>query len=94
MQYEIEELILSSSVTEEETPFVFMDGIAIQIESVDNPIPVKSPVVLTYPRKEEVMKSNKMRNEIANFRGIEWDGDSYSIAMKYGKISSINTPNK
>lgn len=85
LQYEIEELILSSSVTEEETPFVFMDGIAIQIESVDNPIPVKSPVVLTYPRKEKVMRSNKMRKEIANYRGTEWDGDFYSIAMKYGK---------
>ena len=94
LQHEIEELILSSSVTEEETPFVFMDGIAIQIESIDNPITVKTPVVLTYPRKEEVMRSNKMRKEIANYRGIEWEGDFYSIALKYGKISSINTPNK
>lgn len=49
LQYEIDEMILSSSVNEEETPFVFMDGIAIQIESIDNPIPVKSPVILTYP---------------------------------------------
>ena len=89
LQYEIDELILSSSVTEEETPFVFMDGIAIQIESVDNPIPTKSPVVLTYPRKEEVMRSNKMRKEIANYIGTEWDRDFYSIALKYGRINSI-----
>ena len=89
LQYEIDEMILSSSVNEEETPFVFMDGIAIQIESIDNPIPVKSPVILTYPRKDEVIANSKMCKEIANFRGYEWDGDFYSIALKYGKVNSI-----
>ena len=89
LQYEIDELILSSSVNEEETPFVFMDGIAIQIESINNPTPVKYPVVLIYPRKTEVMTNSKMCKEIANFRGYEWDGDFYSIALKYGKVNSI-----
>lgn len=49
LKYEIEELILSSSGNEDEIPFIFMDGIAIQIESMENPIPTKSPVILTYP---------------------------------------------
>ena len=89
LQYEIDELILSRSVNEEETPFVFMDGIAIQIESIDNPIPVKSPVILTYPRKDEVIANSKLCKEIANFRVYEWDGDFYSIALKYGKVNSI-----
>ena len=89
LQYEIDELILSGSFIEEETPFVFMDGIAIQVESIENPIPVKSPVVLIYPRKTEVMTNSKMCKEIANFRGHEWDGDFYSIALKYGKVNSI-----
>lgn len=89
LQYEINEMILSSSVNEEETPFVFMDGIAIQIESIDNPIPVKSPVILTYPRKDEVIANSKMCKEIANFRGYEWDGNFYSIALKYEKVNSI-----
>ena len=89
MLYEIDELILSNSINEEETPFVFMDGMAIQIESIDNSIPVKSPIVLTYPRKDEVKMNSKMKKEIANYRGTEWEGDFYSIALKYGKINSI-----
>ena len=89
IDYEIDNLILKSSTDESETAFVFMDGIAIQIESIDNPIPVKSPVILTYPRKDEVIANSKMCKEIANFRGYEWDGDFYSIALKYGKVNSI-----
>ena len=86
LQYEIDELILSSSVNDEETPFVFMDGIAVQIESVENPVPVKSPIILIYPLKNEVKTNRKMCNAIANYRGHEWDGDFYSIALKYGQV--------
>lgn len=28
------------------------------------------------------MANSKMCKEIANFRGYEWDGDFYSIALK------------
>lgn len=49
LQYEIDELILFGSGYEDEIPFIFMDGIAIQIE---NPIPVKSPIILTNPQKK------------------------------------------
>ena len=35
------------------------------------------------------MAISKMCKEIANFRGYEWDGDFYSIALKYGKVNSI-----
>lgn len=89
LQYEIDELILSSSVNDEETPFVFMDGFAVQIESVENPVPVKSPIVLIYPRKDEVKMNSKMCNAIANYRGHEWDGDFYSIALKYGQVKIV-----
>lgn len=89
LQYEIDELILSSSKDDEETPFIFMDGVAIQIESVDNPVPTKSPVILTYPQKSEVLRNCRMRNAIEIYRGHIWDGDYYSIALKYGKIKFI-----
>ena len=88
LQYEIDELILSGSGNEEEIPFAFMDGIAIQIESVDNLTPAKSPIILTYPKKDEIKKNSKMHNEIANYIGHEWDGDFYSIALKYGQENS------
>lgn len=89
LQYEIDELILSDSGNEEEFPFVFMDGIAIQIESVDNPNPVKSPIILTYPKKDKVKKNDKMRIEIEDYTEHEWDGDLYSIALKYGQVNSL-----
>ena len=89
LQYEIDELILSGYGYEEEIPFVFMDGIAIQIESVDNPNPVKSSIILTYPKKDEVKRNDKMRIEIEDYTGHEWDGDLYSIALKYGQVNSL-----
>ncbi len=89
MQYEIDGLILSDSGNEEEIPFVFMDGIAIQIESVDNPNPVKSPIILTYPKKDKVKRNDKMRIEIEDYTGHEWDGDLYSIALKYGQVNLL-----
>lgn len=89
LQYEIDKLILSSSVNDEETPFVFMDGIAVQIECVENPVPVKSSIILIYPLKNEVKTNRKMYNAIANYRGHEWDGDFYSIALKYGQVKHI-----
>lgn len=93
LKYEIDELILSSSDNEDEIPFIFMDGIAIQIESIKNPIPTKSPVILTYPQKEEVKKNSKMRTEIANYIGHEWDKDFYSIALKFGHVNSFKHSN-
>lgn len=89
LKYELNELILSGSDNEEEIPFIFMDGIAIQIENIENPIPVKSPIILTYPQKNDVKKDSNMRTEIANYIGHEWDGDFYSIALKYGQVNSL-----
>lgn len=89
MQYEIDGLILSDSGNEEEIPFVLMDGIAIQIESVDNPNPVKSPIILTYPKKDEVKRNDKMHIEIEDYTGQEWEGDLYSIALKYGQVNLL-----
>ena len=89
LKYEIDELILSGLGNEGDIPFIFMDGIAIQIENIENPIPVKSPIILTYPQKDEVKKNNKMRAEIENYMGHEWDGDYYSIALRYGQVNSL-----
>ena len=89
LQYEIDELILFGSGYEDEIPFIFMDGIAIQIENIENPIPVKSPIILTYPQKNDVKKDSNMRTEIANYIGHEWDGDFYSIALKYGQVNLL-----
>ena len=85
IDYEIDNLILKSSTDESETAFVFMDGIAIQIESLDSCIPVSHPIILTYPRKNEVCNNVRMRREIERFRGHSWEGDNYSIALLYGK---------
>lgn len=30
-----------------------------------------------------------MRTEIANYIGYEWDGDFYSIALKYGQVNLL-----
>lgn len=89
LQYEIDGLILSDSGNEEEIPFVFMDGIAVQVESIEHPIPAKSPVILIYPSKDDVKKNIKMQTEIANYIGHEWDGDFYSIALKYGQVNLL-----
>ena len=85
LDYEIDNLILKSSKDEDETTFVFMDGIAIQIDSLESCIPVEKPIILTYPHKQEVRNSVRMRNEIECYRGHSWDGDYYSIALLYGK---------
>lgn len=85
IEYEVDNLILNSSTDESETAFVFMDGIAVQIESLDSCIPVKTPVILTYPQKQEVFNNVRMREEIECYRGHSWDGDCYSIALLYGK---------
>ena len=82
--YEIDNLILKSSKEEDETSFVFMDGIAIQIESLETLVPVECPIILTYPHKQEVYNSKRMRDEIEDYRGHSWDGDCYSIALLYG----------
>jgi len=55
IDYEIDNLILNSSNDESETSFVFMDGIAIQIESLESCIPVVNPIVLTYPQKKVIL---------------------------------------
>lgn len=89
IKYEIDELILSGSDSDEEIPFAFMDGIAVQVESIEHPIPAKSPVILIYPQKDDVKKDSNMRTEIANYIGHEWDGDFYSIALKYGQVNSL-----
>ena len=89
IQYEIDELILSDSGNDEEIPFAFMDGIAVQVESIEHPIPAKSPVILIYPPKDDVKKNSKMQTEIANYIGHKWDGDFYSIALKYGQVNSL-----
>ncbi len=87
---EIDNMILKSSVDELETSFVFMDGIAIQIESLESHIPVVNPIVLTYPYKKEVFNSVRMRDEIESYRGHSWDGDYYSIALLYGKERKLS----
>lgn len=89
LQYEIDELILFGSDYEDEIPFIFMDGIAIQIENIENPIPAKSPVILIYPSKDDIKKNSKMQTEIANYIGHKWDSDFYSIALKYGQVNSL-----
>jgi len=85
LDYEIDNLILKSSKEEDETSFVFMDGIAIQIESLETLVPVECPIILTYPHKQEVYNSVRMRDELEDYRGRSWDGDYYSIALLYGK---------
>ena len=85
IDYEIDSLILKSSTDESETAFVFMDGIAVQIESLESCVPVSRPIILTYPHKKDVFNSVRMRDEIENYRGHSWDGDYYSIALLYGK---------
>ena len=89
IQYEIDELILSGSDSDEEIPFAFMDGIAVQVESIEHPIPAQSPVILIYPSKDDVKKNSKMQTEIANYIGHKWDDDFYSIALKYGQVNSL-----
>lgn len=85
IDYELDSLMLKSSEDEIETSFVFMDGIAIQIKSLDVCIPVTNPIILTYPRKNEVFNNVRMREDIENYRGLPWDGDFYSIALLYGE---------
>lgn len=85
IDYELDSLILKSSEDEIETSFVFMDGIAIQIESLENSTPATNPVILTYPRKNEILDNVRIREEIENYRGHSWGGDYYSIALLYGE---------
>lgn len=89
IDYEIDNLILKSSTDESETTFVFMDGIAVQIESLESCVPVYRPIILTYPHKKDVFNSVKMRDEIEKYRGHSWDGDYYSIALLYGKERTL-----
>ena len=56
LKYEIDSLILKTSKDEVETHFLFMDGFAVQIESIENPVPVDNPICLSYPKKIEVKK--------------------------------------
>jgi hypothetical protein len=88
LQYELDELILSDSKNEDEIPFVILDGIAVQVESIEHPIPVKSPIILTFPQKDEIKHNSQMRSEIEEYIGNKWDGDFYSIALKYGQENS------
>ena len=90
IDYEIDNLILNSSNDDSETSFVFMDGVAVQIESLGSCIPVVNPIVLTYPQKKEILNSVRMRDEIENYRGHSWDGDYYSIALLYGKERKLS----
>jgi hypothetical protein len=90
VDYEVDNLILKSSFDESETPFVFLDGIAIQIESLESRVPVVHPIILTYPHKQDVLNSVRMRNEIENYRGLTWEGDLYSIALLYGIESRLH----
>lgn len=90
LSQEIDNIILKSSVDESETSFVFMDGIAIQIESLESRVPVVNPIILTYPHKREVFNSVRMRNEIENYRGLSWDGDYFSIALVYGEERKLS----
>lgn len=89
VDYEVDNLILKSSADESETPFVFWDGIAIQIESLESRVPVSHPIILTYPHKQDVLNSVRMRNEIEKYRGLSWEGDLYSIALLYGEESIL-----
>lgn len=89
IDYELDSLVLKSSKYEMETSFVFMDGIAIEIKSLDECIPVPNPVILIYPHKKEVLNNVRMREAIANYRGHPWDGDFYSIALLYGEERKI-----
>lgn len=57
LKYEIDELILMDFIDEKEIPFVLMDGIAIQIESISKPVPVESPIILVYPKVEAVKRN-------------------------------------
>ena len=84
IEYEIDSLILNSSNNEEETPFMFMDGIAIEIESEDSCIPVSHPKILTYPHKKVILNRVDMREAIEDYQGHPWDGDFYAIALLYG----------
>lgn len=85
INYEIDSLVLKSSTDESETSFVFMDGIAVQIESLKSHVPISRPIILTYPHKKDAFNSIRMRDEIKDYRGHSWDGDYYSIALLYGK---------
>ena len=87
---EIDNIILKSSVDESVTSFVFMDGIAIQIESLESRVPVVNPIILTYPHKRDIFNSVRMRNEIENYRGHSWDGDYFSIALVYGEERKLS----
>lgn len=90
IDYEIDNLILNSSNDDSETSFVFMDGVAVQIESLESCIPVVNPIVLTYPQKKEIFNNVRMRDEIENYRGHSWDGDYYSIALLFGKERKLS----
>ena len=85
IDYELDSLVLKSDENEMETPFVFMDGIAIEIKSLDECVPVTNPVILIYPHKKDVLNNVRMREAIENYRGLPWDGDFYSIALLYGE---------
>lgn len=89
LKYELNELILMDSVDEKEIPFVLMDGIAIQIDSISKPVPVDSPIILVYPKVEIVKKNESIRNGIEIYQGLIWNGSFYSIALKYGRIINI-----
>ena len=89
LKYELNELILMDSVDEKEIPFVLMDGIAIQIESISKPVPVESPIILVYPKVEAVKRNESIRNGIEIYQGFSWDGSFYSVALKYGIIINI-----
>lgn len=80
-----DELINGFWSDESETSFVFMDGIAVQIASLESRVPVSLPIILTYPHKKDVSNSVRMRDEIEDYRGHSWDDDYYSIALLYGK---------
>jgi len=85
INYEIDSFVLKSSTDESEASFVFLDGIAVQIESLESHVPVSRPIILTYPQKKDVFNSIRMRDEIEDYCGHYWDGDYYSIALLYGK---------
>ena len=89
LKYEIGELILMDFIDEKEIPFVFMDGIAVQIESISKPVPVESPIILVYPKVEAVKRNESIRNGIEIYQGFSWDGSFYSVALKYGRIINI-----
>lgn len=91
IDYELDSLILKSSKFEVETPFVFMDGIAIEVKSLDECIPVTNPVILIYPHRKEVLNKVRMRDAIEFYCGHPWDGDFYSIALLYGEESKVQT---